>query len=96
MPGAASRKELTAGEKVFLAFAAVLSVINLVDFMFYGWRLLDLVVAVGFALIAYGTYRNGLTGFGRRNETPVDRTAQYASGIGVAMALGAFVVEHLL
>lgn len=92
----ASRGRLSAGSKVFLAFAVVLSAVNFIDFVFYGWRIFDLCVGVGFALIAYGTYRNGLVGFGGADEMVVDKRAQYASGIGVVLALGAFVAERVM
>lgn len=92
----ASRVTLSAGSKVFLAFAVVLSAVNFVDFVLHGWRIVDLCVGVGFALIAYGTYRNGLVGFGSADERIIDRPAQYASGIGVVLALGAFVAERVM
>lgn len=43
--------------KVFLVVAVILSVINFIDFIFYGQKIGYLAVAIGFSLMAFGTYR---------------------------------------
>lgn len=44
--------------KVFLALAVILSIINLIDFIFYGQKIGYLALAIGFSLMAIGTYRD--------------------------------------
>ncbi len=44
--------------KVFLAVAVILSIINCIDFIFYGQRIGYLALAIGFSLMAFGTYRD--------------------------------------
>ncbi|KKO44210.1 hypothetical protein WG68_16345 [Arsukibacterium ikkense] len=44
--------------KVFLAVAVILSIINLIDFIFYGQKIGYLALAIGFSLMAFGTYRD--------------------------------------
>ncbi len=52
--------------KVFLVFAVLLSIINFIDFIFYGQRFGYLALAIGFSLMAFGTYgdRNNASLFG--------------------------------
>lgn len=89
-------KDLTTGAKVFLAVAAILGLINLADFLFYGRQLTDLIVALGFALMAYGTYKNGLRRFRDQGEPARDKVAQYASGAGMLMVLGSIAAGYVL
>lgn len=90
------RKPLTAGAKLFLVIAIVLCLVNLADFAFNRHQWTDLIIAVGFALMAYGTYKNGNR---NRPDGEHDRTfnknAQVATGIGVALALGALGLQLL-
>jgi len=44
--------------KVFLAVAVILSIINFIDFIFYGQKIGYLALAIGFSLMAFGTYRD--------------------------------------
>lgn len=44
--------------KVLLAVAVILSMVNFIDFIFYGQRIGYLVLAIGFSLMAFGTYRD--------------------------------------
>lgn len=91
------RKPLTTGAKVFLVAAIVLCVVNFADFTFYGRRATDLIVAAGFALMAYGTYKNGNRSRpDYENDPTFDRNAQYATVAGVILVLGAFVAQYLL
>jgi hypothetical protein len=89
------RNELTTGAKAFLWVAGVISALHLIDFAFHGWKITDLLVAVGFALMGYGTYENGLRRF-REEVPPPDKRAHIASGVGVVLALGATLARHLL
>ena len=53
---------------------------NLVDFLFYGQQLRNLASGIGFALMAYGTYRN----------------VQAASTVGLLLAAGSLVAKYFL
>lgn len=44
--------------KAFLVLAIVLSMVNLIDFIFYGEKIGYLVLAVGFSLVAFGTFKD--------------------------------------
>lgn len=92
-----SRPRMNFGAKAFLAFAVFFSAVNLVDFLFYGRRATDLLIAIGFALIAYGTYTNGLrsSSTSRPGDPPLDKGGQYASGIGSVLALGALLASYV-
>jgi hypothetical protein len=92
-----TRKPLTTGAKVFLVVAIILCVVNLIDFAFYEHRLTDLVIAAGFALMAYGTYKNGNRSRPDHEGDPTfDKNAQYATGAGVILVLGSFVARYFL
>ena len=75
-----ARKHLTSGDKVFLAFAFVFIVVNLIDFAFYGQHLRNAVAAIGLSLMAYGTYRK----------------SKIFMIIGAVGALGAIAAKYLL
>ena len=85
----ASRKSLVAAAHVFRIANIVLCVTHLVDFAFIGRHPTDLIAAVGFALMAYG-------GLDHRSASTVDKKAQFATGIGLALALGAVLTQFLL
>lgn len=84
-------KPLTTGARLFLALLAALGAVSLADFLFRGNRMTDLLIGIGFALMAYGVARNGLRRFARRNPPALDRKAAIASGIGTALVLGSIV-----
>ena len=44
--------------KVILAVLVILSVTNVIDFIFYGQKAGYLALAIGFALMAFGTYKD--------------------------------------
>lgn len=44
--------------KVFLAVAVILSIINFIDFIFYGQKIGYIALAIGFSLMAFGTYKD--------------------------------------
>lgn len=71
---------LTTWNKVFVVIAILIALGNLVDFLFYGQQLRNLASGIGFALMAYGTYRN----------------VQAASTVGLLMAAGSLVAKYFL
>lgn len=93
-----ARQKLTTGAKVFLAFAVFFSAVYLADFVFYENLVTDLLIAIGFALVSYGTYKNGLRSGVKvnPNDPALDKGGQYASAIGTVLALGALLASHVL
>ena len=92
-----ARRNLTTGAKVFLVLLVALGVIDLVYFLFWGNKLTDLVGAIGFALMAYGTYKNGNRNRpDNENDLTFDKKAQAASGIGVVVVLGSVLASYML
>lgn len=71
---------LTTWNKVFVVIAILIALGNLVNFIFYGQQLRNLASGIGFALMAYGTYRN----------------VQAASTVGLLLAAGSLVAKYFL
>ena len=44
--------------KVILAVLVILSIINVIDFIFYGQKIGHVALAIGFSLMAFGTYKD--------------------------------------
>ena len=80
MTQAVQKPALTTWNKVFVVVAILIAVGNLVDFVFYGQQLRNLASGIGFALMAYGTYRN----------------VQAASTVGLLLAAGSLVAKYFL
>lgn len=80
MTQAIEKPELTTWSKVFVVIAVLLSLGNLVDFIFYGQELRNLASGIGFSLMAYGTYKN----------------LQTVSAVGLLLAAGALAAKYLL
>lgn len=76
--------------------AVVLGAVNLIDYIYYGEQLDDLAAAIGFALMAYGAYKNGNRSKPSSDSDPTfDKYARYATVIGVLLMLGAMAMRHL-
>ena len=90
-----SRLPLSTGTRVFLAVGVVISLVNAVDFLFYGQELHDLMAGVGFALMSYGVYRNGFRTdqAGARSSVPLDQPARLANIAGIVLVLASFVIR---
>lgn len=74
--------------KVMFFAAAVMAAIRVVDFIFYGWAPRDLLAAVGFALLAYGMYVNGLDKVGR------SKGGNYATVVGSVLVIVAIGLKY--
>lgn len=70
---------MTTGNKIFVVVAGALAAINLIDFVFYGQQIRNLAGAVGFALMAFGRYKN----------------MSLPMVAGAVLALGAIVVKYV-
>lgn len=85
-----SRSPLSGIAKVMLVLFVVVGAIRLVDFIFYGRELRDLIAGVGFALMGYGMYKNGLA------REALDPGGRYASIAGVVLVLVAIAMRYLM
>lgn len=92
-----SRPPLSTGSRVFLAAGVVISIINAIDFVFYGQQLRNLLACVGFALMSYGVYRNGFRSdqADARVPVPPDPLARYANIGGIILVLASFAVRFV-
>lgn len=84
-------KPLTTGARLFLALIGLLGAVSFADFLFHGHRITDLLIGLGFALMAYGVVKNGLRRPGDAGTPAPHRNAAIASGIGTALVLGSIV-----
>jgi len=66
--------------KIFVVVAVVLAAIFLFDFIFYGMQLRNLASTSGFALLAYGAYKD----------------ESVASFLGAVLVIGGFVIKYFL
>ena len=88
---------MTTWGKVFLALTVALAAISLADFILYGNHVRDLLVALGFALMSYGTYKNsGRSRPDSDNDPSFDKYAHYASIAGVTLALVGIISGYVM
>ena len=80
MEKSVEKPALTTWSKIFVVIAILLAIGNLVDFIFYGQQLRNIASALGFSLMAYGTYRN----------------LQTVSALGLLLAAAALAAKYLL
>ena len=84
-------------DKFFLVVAICLGVISTVDFIYNGQHLHDLLMSMGFSLVAYGTYRNGTPKWSATKDyVPSDKAAHYGSAMGLLMIVGAIAARQLV
>ncbi|MCD9088637.1 hypothetical protein [Stenotrophomonas sp. SY1] len=70
---------ISTAAKVLTVLLTIVGVIHLIDFIFYGQALRNVIAGIACALMAYGTYKNGL------GKEVRDQQARYASLIGGAL-----------
>lgn len=80
----------TRDSNVWTALGAILAVIHVVDFFFYGRHAYDLVAGLGFALTSIGAYLNGFQKFATvadsREKSVVGGYVLALAGIGSVIA----------
>lgn len=81
------------GAKVFFWLAVILGALNLFRFFFAGWAMDDLLIGLGFGLVAYGA---SLNGFGRPVDADGEPVAVDARGRLATLAGMALVVVGLM
>jgi hypothetical protein len=75
--------------KVLLVLFVLVGTIRIVDFIFYGQEIRSALSGIGFSLMAYGLYRNGL------EKQAQDASGRYASYVGVILVLGSIATRFL-
>jgi len=68
---------------LFVAFGAI----RVIDFIFYGQQMRDLLAGTGLLLIAYGIYKNGF------RSTDFHTAGRYASIAGTVLVLAAIAMR---
>jgi hypothetical protein len=90
-----ARTPLSTGAKIFVWVAIVIGTLRMLDFVFYGQAIRDLLAAIGFALMAYGVLKNGLRPAIGDRAAAVDIAGRYATNIGALLIVAAFVLQWL-
>jgi hypothetical protein len=80
---------ISSGTKITLVFFVVVSIINLIDFIFYVQEPRKMISAIGYALMAYGTYKNSLT------KEALDLGGRYGLIVGFVLVAAGFAMKYL-
>jgi hypothetical protein len=89
------RPALSIASRVLLALELLIAVFHAGDFLFDGRRPGNLLAAIGFGLLAWGTWRNGA--FRRMDEpAPLHAGGRNATIIGTLFVLASFFVRYAL
>lgn len=80
---------ISTGAKITLVFFALASIVNLTDFIFYAQEPRKMISAIGYALMSYGTYKNGPT------KEPRDLGGRYGLIVGFVMVFAGFAMRYL-
>ena len=84
-----------AGVRLGVIGFTLIGALRLVDFIFYGYHLVDLASAIGFSLMGYGLYKNGWRSkSGSSTDPSFDRIAHYGMIVGLVLGFGAMVARH--
>ena len=88
---------ISAGAKIFMWLAAVVGAYQMIDFIFYGQEIRNLLASIGFALMAYGVRKNGFGQARPASGSPVavDVVGRYATNVGTLLVLASFVLRFL-
>ena len=84
-----SKAPISGIAKVMLVIFVLAGVIRIVDFIFYGYEIRNLIAGIGFALMSYGLYKNGLA------KEALDPSGRYASIAGIILVLLSVAVRFL-
>lgn len=80
---------VSSGTKITLVFFVVASIVNFGDFIFYVQEPRKMISAIGYALMAYGTYKSSLT------KEALDLGGRYGLIVGFVLVVAGFVMKYL-
>ena len=80
---------ISSGTKITLVIFFVASAINLIDFIFYVQEPRKMISAIGYALMAYGTYKNSFT------KEALNLGGRYSLILGFVLVVAGFVMKYL-
>ena len=84
------------GAKIFIGVAAVLAAVNMIDFIFYGQEIRHLLAALGFALMTYGTLKNGFARAATADRpAAVHAGGRYANNAGLLLVVASIALRFL-
>ena len=80
---------ISSGTKITLVFFVVASIINFGDFIFYVQEPRKMISAIGYALMAYGTYKDSL------NKEALGLGGRYGLILGLVLVVAGFAMKYL-
>jgi hypothetical protein len=80
---------VSSGTKITFVLFFVASAINHIDFIFYVQEPRKMISAIGYALLAYGTYKNSLT------KEALDLGGRYGLIVGFVLVAAGFAMKYL-
>ena len=80
---------VSSGTKTTLVFFVVASIINFGDFIFYVQEPRKMISAIGYALMAYGTYKNSLI------KEALDLGGRHSLILGFVFVVAGFAMKYL-
>jgi len=75
------------GTRILVFVATLVAAINMVDFIFYGKHVHDLLAGIGMALIAHAAYYDGFRPIAELKQRTGPAALAYYSAIGGAMLM---------
>jgi hypothetical protein len=92
-----TKAPISTGAKIFVWVAAVVGTLHIIDFIFYGQEIRNLLTGLGFALMAYGVHKNGFGHIRAVADRPVtdDIGGRYATNIGALLVLVSVALRFL-
>jgi len=83
------KSPISSGSKITLVFFVVASIVNFWDFIFYVQEPRKMISAIGYALMAYGTYKD------RFNKEALDLGGRYGLIVGFVLVVAGFAMKYL-
>ena len=91
---APAKLPISTAAKLFLWGAVVIGTSHLIDFAFYGGEGRDLLASIGFGLMAYGVFKNGLGNFrSRALAVATDAGGRHATHAGALLVVASLVLQ---
>lgn len=83
------------GTRILVFVAVLLAATNMIDFIFYGKHVHDLLAAIGMALIAHAAYHDGFRPIAElKQRTGPAARAYYSSIGGVVLMIASILLKY--